>query len=67
MSTEVIWRGEASPPSELADEIAAVQSQVLRLSYVEPLEIVQFTCSAENRDLIVRALRLLAKIHLSDD
>lgn len=57
--TEYVWRGEASSPNELADEIAALVSQVRRLPYVEPIEMVTMTMSAANRDLIVDALRKL--------
>lgn len=66
---EEVWRGEESPPAELAGEIERVPSSVLRLRHVEPLETVTIQCSAANRDLIVRALRAMplqdhgAKMH----
>lgn len=48
------WRGEASDPVELAREIGEVPSKVF-----QQMEVVTFTVSAENRDLIVRALQAL--------
>lgn len=55
--TENVWRGEASSPNKLADEIAAIPSGVKRLPFVEPIEVVTMTMSAANRDLVVEALR----------
>lgn len=52
-----VWRGERTAPRELAEQIAGVKSDVLRLPGVEALEVVNISCSAENRDLIVEALR----------
>lgn len=64
-SAEYVWRGKASEPSELADEIAAIASTVLRLAYVEPIELVTFTISVANRDLIVESLRSRQAPHSS--
>lgn len=54
---ETAWRGSPSDPIELAGELAAMESKVLNLPYVEPIEVVTFTVSAANRDLIVAALK----------
>jgi hypothetical protein len=61
IQTEKVWRGKASPPLELADEIAAAGSHVLSLPGVEAMELITITCSAENRDQIVAALREYGK------
>lgn len=58
--SEQAWQGEASPPAELADEIAAMKSVVVRLPYVEPIEVVTITISIANRDLVTSALRALS-------
>jgi hypothetical protein len=65
-SAEYIWRGKASEPTELADEIAAMPSTILRLPFVEPIELVTLTMSIANRDLIVDALRSHQPPHSSD-
>lgn len=54
-----VWRGERTEPMRLAEQIAEAPSEVLRLPGVEALEIVNISCSAANRDLIVEALRKL--------
>lgn len=52
-----VWRGEASLPSELADEIAATPTKIVQLPYVEPISVVELTISLANRDMIIAALR----------
>lgn len=57
--TEQIWQGTASEPTELAGEIAAMPTQIVRLPYVEPIEVVTVTMSIANRDLVTAALRCI--------
>lgn len=58
---ETIYRGMASDPRELADEIAAMKSSLMRFPYVEPMEVITISMSAANRDLLVTALRALSR------
>lgn len=64
---DAVWRGEASAPDELADELAVAPSCISRLPGVKPIEVVTFTCSTANRDLMVQALRLRARAENAGD
>lgn len=54
------WPGEASNPSELADEFAAATTFSRHFPNVEPIALINVTMSVANRDLVIEALRRMA-------